>query len=99
MTTRRNAVSRIGAATLAMACLCLAGCKTEQARAAPPPAKPSVDVVTLHARPVALTTELPGRTSPYRTAEVRPQVNGVVLKRLFVEGDTVKAGQQLYQIN
>jgi membrane fusion protein (multidrug efflux system) len=62
----------------------------------PPPA---VDVVTLHARPVTLTTDSPGRTSAYRTAEVRPQVNGVLLKRLFTEGDMVQAGQQLYQID
>ena len=50
-------------------------------------------------RPVSLTTELPGRVSAYRIAEVRPQVNGVVLKRLFKEGDLVGAGQQLYQID
>ena len=44
-------------------------------------------------------TELPGRTVPYRIAEVRPQVNGVILKRLFTEGSQVKAGQQLYLID
>jgi membrane fusion protein (multidrug efflux system) len=48
---------------------------------------------------VSLTTELPGRVSAYRIAEVRPQVNGVILKRLFKEGDLVAAGQQLYQID
>jgi membrane fusion protein, multidrug efflux system len=48
---------------------------------------------------VSLVTELPGRTVPYRIAEVRPQVNGVILKRLFTEGSQVKAGQQLYQID
>lgn len=67
--------------------------------AAPPPPKPAVTVVDLHARPVSLTTELPGRVSAYRIAEVRPQVNGVILKRLFKEGDLVAAGQQLYQID
>ena len=79
----------------------LAGCGEGRTQAGPsgPPPKPSVDVVTLHAAPVTLTTELPGRTSPYRTAEVRPQVSGVILKRLFVEGDVVHAGQQLYQID
>ena len=46
-----------------------------------------------------LTTELPGRTSPFRVAEVRPQVNGIVQKRLYTEGGDVKAGQQLYQID
>ena len=66
---------------------------------APAPPKPAVTVVDLHARPVSLTTALPGRVSAYRIAEVRPQVNGVVLKRLFKEGDLVAAGQQLYQID
>jgi membrane fusion protein, multidrug efflux system len=67
--------------------------------AAPPPPKPAVTVVDLHAKPVALTTELPGRVTAFRIAEVRPQVNGVILKRLFKEGDLVAAGQQLYQID
>ncbi|MGA7540483.1 MAG: efflux RND transporter periplasmic adaptor subunit [Steroidobacteraceae bacterium] len=60
---------------------------------------PAVTVVTLRARPLSLTTELPGRVSSYRVAEVRPQVSGVVLRRLFREGDRVEAGQQLYQID
>jgi membrane fusion protein (multidrug efflux system) len=64
---------------------------------APPPAE--VSVVTLKEEPVTLTTELPGRTSPFRVAEVRPQVNGVLQKRLFTEGADVQAGQQLYQID
>jgi membrane fusion protein, multidrug efflux system len=69
-------------------------------QASPPPAgKPAVTVVTLHPVPVSLTTELPGRVSAYRVAEVRPQVNGVILKRLFTEGERVTAGQQLYQID
>src|SRR5580704_18635926 len=76
--------------------LLAAGCAKH---AAPTPPKPAVTVVDLHAGPVSLTTELPGRTSAYRVAEVRPQVNGVVLKRLFKEGDLVAAGQQLYQID
>ena len=73
-----------------------AGCARQ---AAPPPPKPAVTVVDLHARRVSLTTELPGRVSAYRIAEVRPQVNGVILKRLFKEGDLIAAGQQLYQID
>src|SRR5277367_4679636 len=67
--------------------------------AAPAPSRPAVTVVDLHVGRVSLTTELPGRTSAYRVAEVRPQVSGVVLKRLFKEGDLVAAGQQLYQID
>jgi multidrug efflux pump subunit AcrA (membrane-fusion protein) len=51
------------------------------------------------AQAVPITTELPGRVAGYHTADVRPQVNGIILKRLFVEGSDVKAGQQLYQID
>jgi len=67
------------------------------AGAAPPPAE--VGVVTLKEEPVTLTTELPGRTSAFRVAEVRPQVNGLLQKRMFVEGADVQEGQQLYQID
>lgn len=67
---------------------------------APPAAGPvEVSVVTLQPQQVTLFTELPGRTSAYRGAEVRPQVSGIVQKRLFEEGSEVKAGQQLYQID
>ena len=83
---------------MVIAALSLAGCKDEKKQAGPPP-KPAVDVVVLKTQPVTLTTELPGRTSPYRTAEIRPQVGGVILKRTFMEGDVVKAGQVLYQID
>ncbi len=79
----------------------LAGCNEQgaapQAAAAPPPTE--VTVVTLVAQPVPLTGELPGRTAPYRIAEVRPQVGGVILKRLFEEGSEVTAGQSLYLID
>lgn len=64
-----------------------------------PQATPQVGVVTVDAQHFVLTTELPGRTKAYRVAEVRPQVNGIVQKRLFDEGSEVKAGQQLYQID
>jgi membrane fusion protein (multidrug efflux system) len=99
MTIRRSDASRIRIAVPMAIVLALCGCKDKPAAQSGPPPKPGVDVVTLHAQPVALTTELPGRTSAYRTAEVRPQVNGIILKRLFTEGDTVQAGQQLYQID
>jgi membrane fusion protein, multidrug efflux system len=72
-----------------------AGCKRKMA--APPP--PEVAVVTLQPEKVTITTELPGRVSPYLIAEVRPQVNGIVKKRLFTEGADVKAGELLYQID
>ncbi len=60
---------------------------------------PEVAVVTVEPQPVTLTTELPGRTSPYLVSEVRPQVGGVIKERLFIEGANVKAGQPLYQID
>lgn len=83
--------------TLAATALALAACsKTAEA---PAGGKPQVSVVTLTTRPVVLTTELPGRTSAFRVAEVRPQVNGIIKKRLFTEGGEVKADQQLYQID
>jgi len=79
------------------AALLLAGCGHH---AAPPaPAPPRVSVVTLRTQTVPIITELPGRVTAYRTADVRPQVNGIILKRLFAEGGEVRAGQQLYQID
>jgi membrane fusion protein (multidrug efflux system) len=82
-------------AVLAMALL--TGCGHKAPPPAPPP--PKVSVVTVQAQAVPISTELPGRVAGYRTADVRPQVNGIILKRLFVEGGDVKAGQQLYQID
>ncbi|MDD3684931.1 MAG: efflux RND transporter periplasmic adaptor subunit, partial [Desulfovibrio desulfuricans] len=60
---------------------------------------PEVAVETAAPQRILLTTELSGRTSTYEVAEVRPQVNGVLKKRLFTEGTEVKAGQPLYQID
>lgn len=60
---------------------------------------PEVSVVTIGAHRVALMTELPGRTAPFLVAEVRPQVGGLILKRLFTEGADVKAGDPLYEID
>ena len=60
---------------------------------------PDVGVVTIKTERVLLTTELPGRTVAYRVAEIRPQVNGLILKRAFKEGSNVKAGDLLYQID
>jgi membrane fusion protein, multidrug efflux system len=81
----------VGAAAL------ISACGHHAAHAPPPPTK--VSVVTVRAQQVPITTELPGRVTALRTADVRPQVNGIILKRLFVEGGEVKAGQQLYQID
>ncbi len=60
---------------------------------------PEVGIVTLKSAPLQITTELPGRTSAYRIAEVRPQVSGIILKRNFVEGSDIQAGVSLYQID
>jgi membrane fusion protein (multidrug efflux system) len=84
---------------LSLAALVLAACGRQDDAPEAPAGSVEVGVVTIHAQPVVLTTELPGRMTAYRFAEVRPQVNGVILERLFVEGDEVKQGQQLYQID
>ncbi|MFC0226824.1 efflux RND transporter periplasmic adaptor subunit [Serratia aquatilis] len=80
--------------------LVLTGCndKENQQQGAKPP-MPTVGVVTLKAEPLNITTDLPGRTSAYRVAEVRPQVSGIILKRNFTEGSDIKAGVSLYQID
>lgn len=76
----------------------LSGCNKETPT---PPATESqqVGVVTLNPETVSLSSDLPGRTSAYRVAEVRPQVDGIILNRLFKEGTDIKSGQQLYQID
>jgi membrane fusion protein, multidrug efflux system len=63
----------------------------------PPPAE--VGVVTVTPKPVGLVTELPGRLEASRVAQVRARVPGILLKRVFVEGSDVKAGQLLFQID
>lgn len=76
----------------------LAGCN-DQGDSNSHPAEPQVTVHVVATAPLAVTTELPGRTSAFRIAEVRPQVSGIVLKRNFIEGSDVEAGQSLYQID
>ncbi|RVU40218.1 efflux RND transporter periplasmic adaptor subunit [Rheinheimera riviphila] len=63
------------------------------------PAPVEVGVVTLAPQQITLNTELPGRTVAWQLAEIRPQVGGIILKRLFTEGADVKAGDTLYQID
>jgi membrane fusion protein (multidrug efflux system) len=78
----------------------LTGCGKPPGAGGPPPmGTPEVAVVTVQPEKATLTTELPGRTSAYLVAEVRPQVSGIIEKRLFTEGSDVKAGQVLYQID
>ena len=76
----------------------LAGCN-DQGETQAHPTEPQVTVHVVEAAPLAVTTELPGRTNAFRIAEVRPQVSGIVLKRNFTEGSDVEAGQSLYQID
>ncbi|SKA80197.1 membrane fusion protein, multidrug efflux system [Pseudomonas extremaustralis] len=82
---------------LPLAVLLLTGCKEPTQTVAIK--MPEVGVVTLKAESVLLSSDLPGRTSAFRVAEVRPQVSGIIQKRLFSEGAVVTKGQQLYQID
>lgn len=80
----------------------LIGCNKKQGQQqqmAGPAGPPEVSVLTIQPQKVALTTELPGRTVSALVSEVRPQVGGIIKKRLFSEGSEVKAGQVLYQID
>jgi membrane fusion protein (multidrug efflux system) len=94
------APAMVSAAPLLLSALLLASCGGGgQQQAGPPPGPPQVSVIEVRQQSVTLSSELPGRTSAYETSEVRPQVNGLVLARLFQEGDTVRAGQPLYRID
>jgi membrane fusion protein (multidrug efflux system) len=95
MTQRFGHARLTGSAILALGLLASCG----RAEKPPPRPKAAVDVVTLHPADVAIDTELPGRVTAHRVADIRPQVSGVILKRLFTEGDVVRAGQQLYQVD
>lgn len=94
----RNTLRNILPGPFLLAALAVSACGTQQ-QGAGGGMQPEVAVVTLEPRTVDITTQLPGRTTPYRVAEVRPQVTGVITKRLFTEGSEVKAGQQLFQID
>lgn len=100
MRVQNNTPLALFAATAAALSLTACGNDAGQAKAqaagAPPPA---VTVIETSASSVPLINELPGRTTPYLVAEIRPQVTGIVQKRLFKEGGEVKAGQPLYQID
>jgi len=88
-----NAIAVLAAGSM------LVGCGKSKSAAPPPSAPPEVGVIVVKQEKVSLTTELPGRTAPQFVAEVRPQVGGIIQKRLFTEGADVKAGQVLYQID
>lgn len=95
----QSTVAAIVALAFAVA---LVGCKPQSADHGVDPAgvgRPEVGVVTLHPQAVAMTAELPGRVVASQTAEVRPQVSGIVQQRLFKEGSEVAEGASLYQID
>ncbi len=86
------------ATALMLACgLGLQGCA--KPKGPPPPGPPAVGVVTIQPQSVPLESDLPGRTSPFQVSDVRPQVNGIIQDRRFVEGANVRAGQLLYRID
>jgi membrane fusion protein (multidrug efflux system) len=96
---RRSSLARSGAFWAAAAAMVFAGSCGRSGSVPPPRGPAEVAIVTLQAERIALTTELPGRTSPFLIAEVRPQVNGIIQKRLFDEGSDVRASELLYQID
>ena len=89
---------RIRAAVAVTVAVVMTACSAKKGPPPPPPPV-AVKVVTLTPQSVSISTDLPGRMVPYRVADIRPQVSGVILKRMFVEGTDVKEGQQLYQID
>lgn len=95
---RRNPIAS-GAAILLLG-LALSSCGKKGDGAQGRDNKPkAVGFVVVKQADVAVETELPGRTSPYRTSEVRPQITGIIRRRLFTEGALVHAGQSLYEID
>ncbi|MDC7785267.1 efflux RND transporter periplasmic adaptor subunit [Rhodoplanes sp. TEM] len=102
---KKSAAPALAAALLAASLLAACGQENGKggAMGAPGPGgampAPEVGVLVLHPKSVAVTTELPGRTTAFLTAEVRPQVNGIIKQRLFVEGSEIAAGALLYQID
>lgn len=86
---------------IALLLLCLpfgaAGCGGQDSKSESDP--PVVGTFTINSESVPLTSLISGRVIAYRVAEVRPQVSGIVLKRMFEEGGYVQEGQELYQID
>ena len=95
---RHSICAAIGAGA---ALLALAGCDSGSNGTVEslPPGRQEVSVVTLHPETVAITAELPGRVVASLEAEVRPQIAGIIQRRLFEEGSEVVEGAPLYQID
>ena len=97
MQSRLLIASRIVIPTTLIWLLAFTGCGREATPTSAP--RPVVSVVTIVTQRLSLTTELSGRMAPCRIAEIRPQVSGIILKRLFDEGSDVRTGQILYRID
>lgn len=93
-----NHFRRLPLAGFIVCAVLLSGCDGQENQQQHPQA-PQVTVHIVKSAPLAVTTELPGRTDAFRVAEVRPQVSGIILRRNFTEGSDVKAGDSLYQID
>ncbi|MEH3239823.1 efflux RND transporter periplasmic adaptor subunit [Enterobacter roggenkampii] len=93
-----NHFRRLPLAGFIVCAVLLSGCDGQENQQQHPQA-PQVSVHIVKSAPLAVTTELPGRTDAFRVAEVRPQVSGIILRRNFTEGSDVKAGDSLYQID
>lgn len=97
---KNRGLTPLAAVLMLSGSLVLAGCNDkESSQGAQQQQAPEVGIVTLKTAPLNITTELPGRTTAFRVAEVRPQVSGIILKRNFVEGSDIQAGTSLYQID
>lgn len=96
---RRRPVTRATAILLAAATLSAAGCTQQNKASSRNTGTPEVGYIVVKSSSVPLVTELPGRTSPLMSSDVRPQISGVIYRRLFTEGALVKKGQPLYEID
>jgi len=94
---RNNRAGMMIAAVIIVVYLIIGGCGKQKTGGLPP--MPEVAIVTIQSKQAVITTELAGRTSANLVAEVRPQVGGIIQKRLFTEGSDVKVGQELFQID
>ena len=101
ITVRQRVWARLGIAALGISVL--AACSGKDASTPPGANKaanePTVGVVVLATERQTLSTELPGRTTAFQNADIRPQINGIIQKRQFTEGSLVKANQPLYQVD
>ncbi|MFK3780119.1 efflux RND transporter periplasmic adaptor subunit [Agrobacterium sp. NPDC089420] len=80
-------------------CFAIAGCSDEQQTKAPAAPPTKVAIIDVQAETLPVVIELPGRVAPMVTADVRPRVTGLILKRIFEQGSTVREGDVLYLID